>query len=99
MSKSMLPPFDTPNSCSECPLNSKYDYGRKKRCFITKGDTTKIQGIKRNCPLQDTTELLKDLESFGKFKYDFGFWNGINKMKSDYELLKAKLHKVLVGGK
>ena len=36
------------------------------------------------------------LEEFGKFKYDFGVWSGVNKMKEDYTNLKDTVKQTLL---
>ena len=68
---------------------------------ITSQENYKItdvwQGQKERKMSREIEELYvgKALEEFGKFKYDFGVWSGVNKMKEDYTNLKDTVKQTL----
>jgi len=103
MSKSILPPIDTPKSCRECPLfkseYNSYTLEHFMMCKVNgKLNIGKDYAAKRHqqCPLQDTTELLEALKEIGLAR----IWCGsditvpVNMQK---EKAYNKLHKALGG--
>jgi len=62
MNKSILV-IDTPNSCSECELcNKEADTLWCLALYNSKFDDNVTNGKSQFCPLQDTTELLKEIK-------------------------------------
>ena len=66
MSKSILPPIDTPKSCRECPLfKSEYNSYTLEHFMMCKVNGKLNIGkdyatkCHPQCPLQDTTELIQ----------------------------------------
>ena len=96
MSKSILV-IDTPKSCSECECKG-YRKGFNELCcilLVNKLHTTKLislTGIRKDCPLQDTTELLEALE---ELKYATTL--GKESFRKDKNYFYNKLHKALGG--
>ena len=44
---------------------------------------------------KENSEVMEALKKFSEFKYDFGVWNGVNKMKKDFQSLSTKIEQAL----
>jgi len=90
MGKSMLV-IDTPKSCGGCDFKG-YRKGFNELCcmpLVNKLHTTKLislNGIRKDCPLQDTTELLEALNKMM-----------IPNLRYGEDTIKYKIYKVLSG--
>ena len=100
MSKSILPPIDTPKSCRECPLfkseYNSYTLEHFMMCKVNgKLNIGKDYAAKRHqqCPLQDTTELLEFKIDHTNLAFDDTKDCEIHRMEEHIE----ELHKALSG--
>jgi len=86
--------IDTPNSCNECEFkgykSENVQYTCCSRLDYCLYDNMLENGKFKNCPLQDTTELLQELEKVIAYAHDSYY-------SKEHESAHNKLYKSLGG--